>query len=123
MIAASASACDASMTSVAPSFAAMCRRIGTRSLTMARTAPWAMAACSVTRPMGPAPSTATVSPAVTPERRAAHTPTASGSSIAPSSSDMLSGSGKRKSDGQARYSANAPCTGGAARKTTSGHML
>lgn len=54
-------------------------------------APKALAASSDTKPIGPAPKTNTREPTVTPALLQACTPTESGSKIAPSSKETLSG--------------------------------
>ena len=90
---------------------------------MTSVAPNARAHCIASRPIGPAPVTSTRSPALTPAFWHAHTPTDSGSISAPSSSLSSSGSANAKSSWIGTNSANAPSTGGVAKKTTSAQRL
>lgn len=68
------------------------RRIGIRSTAVMSVAPKARAAATVTSPIGPAPSTTAVSPALSPTKLTACSPTASGSTVAPASVLTFSGS-------------------------------
>ena len=108
---------------VAPVRRASSSRCGLTSETVTSVAPNARAHCIASWPIGPAPVTSTRSPALTPAFWHAHTPTDSGSISAPSSSLSSSGSANAKSSWIGTNSANAPSTGGVAKKTTSAQRL
>ena len=77
----------------------------------------------MTRPIGPAPMTRPMSPGLTAALVAPWTPTASGSTIAASAKETLSGSLKVKSSGWTTVGRRMPWTGGVAQKRTAGSTL
>uniref|UniRef100_A0A2M4D056 Putative secreted protein n=1 Tax=Anopheles darlingi TaxID=43151 RepID=A0A2M4D056_ANODA len=87
------------MTAVAPSFFATSSLLLARakSSTTVRVAPIARATISEINPIGPAPKMTTRLPSRISARRPAYTPTANGSSSAPSSIVTWSGSLKQQS--------------------------
>ena len=73
--------------------------------------------------MGPAPVTSTRWPSPTSARCTAHTATASGSIIEPTTVSMESGSGCAARSGTTRYSLMVPCVGGEPRQVPFGQTL
>lgn len=88
---------DTLTTASAPSCLAIASRLSSTSVTAILDAPNAFATSNDTKPIGPAPMTATVLPGAISARRQACTATLRGSHMAPSSRETESGSLKHRS--------------------------
>ena len=108
---------------VAPSSAATASRWSLTSVTMTSVAPAARATWATRSPMGPAPVTSTRWPILTWARCTAHTATASGSIIEPTTVSMVSGSGCAARSGATRYSVMVPWVGGEPKQVPFGQTL
>jgi len=96
---------------------------GTTSARITRAAPPASAASAVIAPIVPAPITTARSPGFIAAFFAACRPIDSGSTIAPSANDTLSGSRYVNAAGCTTYGVRQPWMGGVAQKRTSGSRL
>ena len=92
----------------APSSSALARRISLGSSTVIWLAPPRRRCITVSRPMGPAPTTTARRPTLKPERETPRNATAIGSTHAPSSNETLSGKLRSFPAGMLTYAAMPP---------------